>query len=154
MLVGYDRPENGNAHIGPAVSNASFPSGHTAVAFSMATILGESYDIKWLTYPVAALVGLSRIEQNAHWPSDLLAGAIIGHTEARSILERHGFLSDSSVAESHAWDRTRIDIDAAETKYYDSYVNLEGKTRASDGVGSLIWNGAWTRKFPMIRCSS
>ncbi len=56
----------------------SYPSGHTTVAFTWATIIGDAYDIGWITYPVAALTGVARIYKNAHWPSDVLLGAVIG----------------------------------------------------------------------------
>jgi membrane-associated phospholipid phosphatase len=56
----------------------SYPSGHTTVAFVCATIIGDRYDIGWITYPAAALTGAARIYKNAHWPSDVLLGAVIG----------------------------------------------------------------------------
>jgi undecaprenyl-diphosphatase len=59
-------------------SNQSIPSGHTAVAFSWATILGDTYNIGWLTYPAAGLVAWARVYKSAHWPSDVLIGGVIG----------------------------------------------------------------------------
>lgn len=59
----------------------SFPSGHTAAAFSLATSLSITYP-KWYVIAPSALwacgVGLSRINQGVHYPSDVLAGAAIG----------------------------------------------------------------------------
>lgn len=60
------------------VGDTSYPSGHTQTAFLCATILGDRYDIGWLTYPAAAMTGLARIYKRAHWPSDVLLGAVIG----------------------------------------------------------------------------
>jgi len=60
------------------LKNDSFPSGHTAVAFSTATVLASSYDIGIITYPLAALVGFSRIYNEKHWLSDVFLGAVIG----------------------------------------------------------------------------
>ena len=56
----------------------SFPSGHTAVAFSTATVLAKAYDIGIITYPLAACVGFSRIYKEKHWLSDVFFGAVIG----------------------------------------------------------------------------
>ncbi|MFH1074731.1 MAG: phosphatase PAP2 family protein [Candidatus Firestonebacteria bacterium] len=56
----------------------SFPSGHTAAAFSTAAILAKTYDIGLITYPVAACVGFSRVYKEKHWLSDVFFGAVIG----------------------------------------------------------------------------
>lgn len=57
----------------------SFPSGHTlhAVAFSM---VGLFYypALAWLLLPFTMLVAMSRIVLGLHYPSDVLAGALIG----------------------------------------------------------------------------
>ena len=59
----------------------SFPSGHTAAAFSLATSLSITYP-KWYIIAPSALwacgVGYSRINQGVHYPSDVLTGAVIG----------------------------------------------------------------------------
>ena len=56
-----------------------FPSGHTSIAFSMATVLGYQYP-KWRIplYIGAGLVGLSRIYLGRHYASDVLMGAAVG----------------------------------------------------------------------------
>ena len=59
----------------------SFPSGHTAAAFSLATSLSITYP-KWYVIAPSAIwacgVGFSRMNQGVHYPSDVLAGAAIG----------------------------------------------------------------------------
>lgn len=59
----------------------SFPSGHTAAAFSLATSLSITYP-KWYVIAPSALwacgVGFARINQGVHYPSDVLTGAAIG----------------------------------------------------------------------------
>jgi membrane-associated phospholipid phosphatase len=61
----------------------SFPSGHTALAFSLASSLAHLYDDKvWLplvVYPLAALTAWSRIHDLKHWPSDVVFGAALGY---------------------------------------------------------------------------
>jgi len=57
----------------------SFPSGHTASAFACAWVLGvrfPRYRIPLLG--LAGLIGLSRVHLGAHYPSDVLAGAVVG----------------------------------------------------------------------------
>lgn len=60
----------------------SFFSGHTSVSFAFASVVAEYYkDTKWvpiLAYTFASMTGLSRIYDNKHWASDVLAGAAFG----------------------------------------------------------------------------
>ena len=61
----------------------SFPSGHTATAFAAAHLLHKEYGgiSPWISvagYSIASFVGVSRILNNRHWISDVLAGAGIG----------------------------------------------------------------------------
>jgi undecaprenyl-diphosphatase len=57
----------------------SFPSGHTSAAFSAAVLMSALYGPKChFLYAIAALVGISRIYVGVHYPSDVLAGALIG----------------------------------------------------------------------------
>jgi len=64
-----------------SVSSASFPSGHTATAFSLATSLSIRYP-KWYviapSYFWACSVGFARMNEGVHYPSDVIAGAVIG----------------------------------------------------------------------------
>ena len=59
----------------------SFPSGHTAAAFSLATSLSITYP-KWYVIAPSAVwacgVGMARMNQGVHYPSDVLTGAAIG----------------------------------------------------------------------------
>jgi undecaprenyl-diphosphatase len=57
----------------------SFPSGHTAAAFVVATVVGLG--VTGMLVPltaVAMLIGLSRVYLGVHYPSDVAAGAVLG----------------------------------------------------------------------------
>jgi membrane-associated phospholipid phosphatase len=65
----------------------SFPSGHTTAAFAFASTLTRETQFWWphatpyigtVFYGGATLIGLSRIYNNQHWASDVMAGATIG----------------------------------------------------------------------------
>lgn len=66
---------------GGGYANASFPSGHTSMAFTMAAVVAEEYEspaVDFLAYGLAGTVGASRIHQDQHWASDVVAGAALG----------------------------------------------------------------------------
>lgn len=60
-------------------TSTSFPSGHAASAAAFATAVG--LEMPALSVPLrglAAMVGLSRVSTGAHYPSDVLAGWLLG----------------------------------------------------------------------------
>ncbi len=64
-----------------AGGSPSFPSGHTSQAFALATSLSLNYPEWYVIAPSfiwAGTVGYSRMDLGVHYPSDVLAGAIIG----------------------------------------------------------------------------
>ena len=64
----------------------SFPSGHSLVAFSVASVWAhDKPKEKFLAYGLATLVGLSRITLSAHWATDVLAGAALGIAQGRQV---------------------------------------------------------------------
>jgi membrane-associated phospholipid phosphatase len=66
----------------PFGGEQSFPSGHATQAFGVASTLAFSFPdqpvIGGLAFAAAAGVGLSRINDDAHYASDVVAGALIG----------------------------------------------------------------------------
>ena len=87
----------GNVHqLVPESEVYSFPSGHSASSFAVATILGLKYSLNFknkrfrLIYPLiafAALIGFSRVYIGVHYPLDVVFGALIGVLSALTVLK-------------------------------------------------------------------
>ncbi|CAA7627765.1 putative phosphoesterase, PAP2 family [Candidatus Terasakiella magnetica] len=78
----------GQAELGLGVPRGeSFPSGHAVVAFAVAYVLGRRFVAarSWL-YLLAGLAGISRIYVGAHYPLDVIAGALLGVWGAKGML--------------------------------------------------------------------
>ncbi|MDP3914870.1 MAG: phosphatase PAP2 family protein [Bacteroidota bacterium] len=102
-LAGRQRPDNWQGD-GPYTfkgpfNGTSFPSGHTTASFAVASVIATQYrDIKWIpvaAYSVASLAGISRIYDNKHWLSDVVAGAVIGTVVGNFVSHRS---SDSKLS--------------------------------------------------------
>ena len=83
-LVARERPwlviEN-FVNLVPEGDPNSFPSGHTNAAFAFALAVCMSAPERWMKIAAvcaAAVMGLSRLYVGVHFPSDVLAGAVIG----------------------------------------------------------------------------
>lgn len=81
-----DDPIREGDDFGMFSGRGSLPSGHTAMAFALATSLADDIDRPWATvglYGAATAVGWSRINDDRHWLSDVAAGAVLGIASAK-----------------------------------------------------------------------
>ena len=90
----------------PGHFDRAFPSGHTTMAFAMATSLADDVHPTWAKiglYGAAAGVAVSRIYQEQHWFSDVVGGAVLGFASAKLVsgrwrvfgIQTPGFLMNS-----------------------------------------------------------
>jgi len=72
--------------------DASFPSVHSTAAFAVATVMARRYRahrwVPWVSYGLAGLVAFSRVTTQAHFPSDVFVGAVLGYSISRFVVLR------------------------------------------------------------------
>jgi membrane-associated phospholipid phosphatase len=91
-----DIPPDGNyrdtwfKYKGNFTNRGGFPSGHTASAFAVATIVSGRYPkhrwLPYVAYGVAGALSLSRLPTQAHFPSDIFIGAAMGYSIGRFVV--------------------------------------------------------------------
>ena len=73
------------------VTDGGFPSGHTIMAFSVATVMSRRYGhnhrwVPFVAYGAATAIGLSRVTLSAHNVSDVFVGASLGYAISRFVV--------------------------------------------------------------------
>lgn len=123
--VNRERPFDRYPFITEVVSadTPSFPSGHTTHAFALATSVSLVYGHWYIVVPSylwAGTVGYTRMALGVHYPSDVLAGAVIGtgsaylcHKINKMIRKKHGGIrfSSSMVGHEHVQFSLLIPLD-------------------------------------------
>ncbi|MBM4161832.1 MAG: phosphatase PAP2 family protein [Ignavibacteria bacterium] len=95
-IAGRSRPYTGDGSFrfsGFEWSDAkqSFPSGHSAMAFALSTVLAERIDNMWARvglYGLATLTAIARAHNNQHWFSDVFVGAGLGLVSGLYVIGR------------------------------------------------------------------
>ena len=76
----------------PGQSNGSFPSGHATGVFAVAAVFAHEFRdrrwVPWVAYGTAGLISLSRVSLGRHFPTDVVAGAILGDSIGRMVSHR------------------------------------------------------------------
>ena len=109
IAVGRSRPYRGTDPdlIQPFVFDRdrfSFPSGHTAHAFALATVLSRRYGashgwLPYVTYGLASTTAVSRVLERKHWATDVVAGAAVGILAGRLVGDGLGQAGEGLVRE-------------------------------------------------------
>jgi membrane-associated phospholipid phosphatase len=88
---GRERPGRGSGNGEFFARDSIFPSGHTARSFAMAAVFADRGGRRaaFIAYPAAALIGLSTVQEDRHWISDVVAGAGFGFAIGKGIAVRH-----------------------------------------------------------------
>jgi membrane-associated phospholipid phosphatase len=98
--AGRERPYVSGDHTAFGEGGASFPSGHVTAAFAIGAVLAESGNDRqrWLRrvlgYGIGAVTAYERMNHDAHWFSDTVAGAGVGIATARFLMKRHDHSND------------------------------------------------------------
>jgi hypothetical protein len=90
-IVGRARPTDnlGAYNFQPFSGHDSFMSGHTTEAFVLASVISEHYNSIWVqatAYSLAGTVGYARLNNDRHWPSDVLTGAVVGTFVGKTVV--------------------------------------------------------------------
>jgi len=104
VAVGRERPNvqgNNATAFSPGTFSdvqTSFPSGHTALAFSMAAVLEDTdlpIYVKATSFALAGVTAWARVHDDQHWVSDTVAGALIGYGVGRFVVKRNAVRAET-----------------------------------------------------------
>jgi membrane-associated phospholipid phosphatase len=94
LIFNRERPYMGNGDgkfFGGNFSSGSFPSGHSAFAWTLASVIAHEYpkwEVQLAMYSVAAAVATSRVTGGQHFPSDVFVGSTLGFLVGRYVANK------------------------------------------------------------------
>jgi hypothetical protein len=94
FVFGRQRPtltDGGNKFFS-SFSNASFPSGHSILSWTVASVISHEYPgslTSIAAYGIATAVSISRVTSRQHFPSDVVVGAALGWLIGRQVYHAH-----------------------------------------------------------------
>lgn len=101
FIAGRKRPYEEKGSDAFFESGFSFPSGHAARSFAWASVFSEYYPDKkivpYISYTLATVVSLSRLESDSHWASDVFFGGCLGFAIGKGLSHIHLKSKDDSV---------------------------------------------------------
>ena len=104
----------------PGAGYDAMPSGHTSMAFSIATVYAMMYKdhlaVPVFSYTMASLIGLSRMTEHAHWGSDVFVGAALGYLCGRQVVNNYEKLS-KIYTKRHKHKDISVSLNYSENKY-------------------------------------
>lgn len=86
-----ERPYQGNGDGRFFGGGTSFPSEHSAAAWSIAGVIAHEYPgpiTKLLVYSMASAVSISRVHARQHFPSDVFVGSVLGYLISQNVYRR------------------------------------------------------------------
>ncbi|MEP7363782.1 MAG: phosphatase PAP2 family protein [Acidobacteriota bacterium] len=104
-----ERPISDESHSGFFRGGDSFPSGHAASSFAIATVFAYEYRdhiaVPITAYTLASLVSISRMGARRHWASDVFVGGSLGFLLGRFVYKTH---HDPNLPGSPVGTRSRL----------------------------------------------
>lgn len=134
-------------------SGSSFPSMHSAVAWSIASVIAHEYPgpaTKFLLYGGAASIGIARIAAHDHFPSDVFVGSTLGYLIGRQVYRSHHQpdLPGESIGRFVNEDSVRAPLSASTYVPLDSWVYPAFDRLAASGFVPTLFASMrpWTRE--------
>ncbi len=136
-ISGRQRPQFDNGTGEFFDGGSSFPSGHAINSWAMATVIAHEYGprhpaVRYVSYGLATVIGISRYTGRRHFLSDVLAGSVLGYGIGRYVYHQHhdtSLDSENDKQTSHAF----------KSKFFPSIAPLYNPRSHTYGA-MLAWN--------------
>jgi hypothetical protein len=154
-----ERPDSGSGRgrfFAGSPLNSSFPSLHSAVAWSVAGVLAHEYPgplTQVFAYGLASAVSFGRVAEHGHYPTDVIVGAALGWYTARQVYARHhdrqldgaawGTFHRSNEEEPRSTESVASPYVPLESWVYSAFDRLEALGLATSGIQGMK---PWTRR--------